>query len=240
MPNPFPVAVLIVMTLAIVPRLINSGQAQITDCALAVGWTELTPPEPAGLDQPGAPLTRGIATSWIAPNILYAGASRGLYETANCGATWELLPFQPIRQGAAVGHVAVARDGTLYASGLFDALRISQDGGQTWTFSSRMTGHVSPSPAEPGLVYASLLNSYIQGPRGLGRSDDYGQTWEIRNQDGGGEVDAFDPNTVYRSGISCARADEPPQAARTSSVVLTRDRASLHLQLSQNSQAQCP
>ena len=107
--------------------------------------------------------------------ILYAGAWKGLFASANQGRTWRTL--LPLRKGSwGVNAIAIdaSRPNVLYVGTQYGVVT-SEDGGQTWSASSldgRSVSGVSAiavAPTRPHTVYA--------GGGGMFASTDGGSTW---------------------------------------------------------------
>lgn len=128
-------------------------------------------------------------------DTLYAAAaSGGLWRSTDAGETFHSV--WPDSRTQAMGAVATAPDGTLYAgtgepnpgggsityegTGLYR----SRDGGRTWTsLGLRDSGAISAitiDPADPRRIYVAAAGSLYNGggDRGVYRSDDSGSTWE--------------------------------------------------------------
>ncbi|WP_208921741.1 VPS10 domain-containing protein [Streptomyces capitiformicae] len=128
-------------------------------------------------------------------DTLYAAAaSGGLWRSTDAGETFHSV--WPDSRTQAMGSVATAPDGTLYAgtgepnpgggsityegTGLYR----SRDGGRTWTsLGLRDSGAISAitiDPADPRRIYVAAAGSLYNGggDRGVYRSDDGGSTWE--------------------------------------------------------------
>jgi photosystem II stability/assembly factor-like uncharacterized protein len=114
------------------------------------------------------------------PDTLYATTIGGLFRTTDGGESWTFIGqdiFQHLRQ--------IALDPTdpqrLYVSGDADCCWISQDGGQTWSYTSALEGlspasfvEVAVDPYSPNRV---LVGVGLAPEAAFVRSTDYGQTW---------------------------------------------------------------
>ncbi len=153
------------------------------------------------------------------PNEVYtAAASGGVWKSTDFGTTWE--PSWPARETQAMGALAAATDGTLYA-GTGEAnpgggsivyggtgLYRSTDLGETWENvgleQSGAFGRIVVDPNDDDVVYAAASgNLFVPGgERGLYRSTDAGDTWELLLaglNDTTGAVDvAIDPSDSDR------------------------------------------
>jgi photosystem II stability/assembly factor-like uncharacterized protein len=128
------------------------------------------------------------------PDTLYiATASGGLWRSTDLGATF--APAWPDTQTQAMGAVAIAPDGTIYAgtgepnpgggsltytgTGLYR----STDGGAHWTASglpdSGAIGHIAIDPRNPQRIFVAATGSLFNpgGERGVYRSDNGGASW---------------------------------------------------------------
>ncbi|WP_175408813.1 glycosyl hydrolase [Streptomyces sp. TRM64462] len=136
-----------------------------------------------------------LALDPLRADTLYAAAaSGGLWRSTDAGATFHSV--WPDAMTQAMGAVAVAPDGTLYAgtgepnpgggsityegTGLYR----STDGGAHWTrIGLRDSGAISAitvDPADPRRLYVAAAGSLYNGggDRGVYRSEDGGATWE--------------------------------------------------------------
>jgi hypothetical protein len=150
-------------------------------------WTQVGTP-------PGAQNTYALF-ALPAPGAVLAGADNGIARSSDGGRSWTLVASLP---GSAV--VAFARDpaaGTLYA-GLATSphpLRVSHDGGYTWSIPSTAT----PPPSVTALLVASgAVYAGVMGPPG-------GQAVWAQGAQGFTSVSAGLPHTAH--GMALAVAD---------------------------------
>jgi len=153
-----------------------------------------------------------------ADTLYIATASGGLWRSTDAGATF--APAWPDNQTQAMGAVAAAPDGTLYA-GTGEAnpgggsltytgtgVYRSTDGGATWTSiglqDSGAVGHIAIDPSNPQRVFVAATGSLFNpgGERGVYRSNDGGTTWTrvlagATDTTGATEV-MFDPSNPQR------------------------------------------
>ncbi|HEV2950476.1 MAG TPA: hypothetical protein VGZ51_00080, partial [Actinomycetota bacterium] len=156
------------------------------------------------------------------PGTIYtAAAAGGVWKSTNADSTpftlqsaWGDQMIQP------VGALAITPDGTLYAgtgeanpnipswpgTGIYK----STDGGANWTNigleTSGTIGEIAIDPTNPNRLFVAA-NGYLftpGGERGLYRSEDAGQTWELVLAGANGNTGAVDvaihpqnPNRVY-------------------------------------------
>lgn len=153
------------------------------------------------------------------PDTLYiATASGGLWRSTDLGATF--APAWPADLTQAMGAVAVASNGTLYAgtgevnpgggsltytgTGLYR----STNGGATWTgiglAESGAIGHIAIDPRNPQRLFVAAAGSLFNpgGDRGVYRSDNGGASWTrvlagVTDTTGATEV-MFDPGNPQR------------------------------------------
>ncbi len=128
---------------------------------------------------------------------------RGVYKTIDGGKTWKKVLFKSDKAGAIDLTIDAKNPRILYAS-IWEAYRNfwqissggpdssifkSTDGGETWTDISKNTGlptgllgkiGMVTSPAQAGRVWALIENNKAGG---LYRSDDFGETWALLNED---------------------------------------------------------
>ncbi|HEX5995106.1 MAG TPA: hypothetical protein VFY84_08210, partial [Jiangellales bacterium] len=153
------------------------------------------------------------------PDTLYiATASGGLWQSTDLGATF--APAWPADLTQAMGAVAVASNGTLYA-GTGEAnpgggsltytgtgLYRSTNGGATWTSiglsESGAIGHIAIDPRNPQRLFVAATGSLFNpgGDRGVYRSDNGGASWTrvlagATDTTGATEV-FFDPGNPHR------------------------------------------
>ncbi len=129
-------------------------------------------------------------------NTLYLGtASGGVWKSTDGGVSF--LPAWPLRAPQAVGAIATAPDGTIYAGtgeanpgggGITfggNGIYRSKDGGQTWRNmglpNSGTFGRIVVDPTKPKRIYAAATGDLFNpgGERGLYRSVNGGKTWEL-------------------------------------------------------------
>jgi photosystem II stability/assembly factor-like uncharacterized protein len=160
-----------------------------------------------------------IALDPLHADTLYiATASGGLWRSTDAGATF--APAWPEGQTQAMGAVAAAPDGTLYA-GTGEAnpgggsltytgtgVYRSTNGGATWTniglADSGAIGHIAIDPRDARRLFVAAAGSLFNpgGERGVYRSEDGGATWTrvlagATDTTGATEV-MFDPRNPQR------------------------------------------
>jgi photosystem II stability/assembly factor-like uncharacterized protein len=189
-------------------------------CPSAVGWTELSAPEPWRSPSTGADTSTGGVISIVAgstdPELLYAYSSDAVYRSTDCGGHWEplALPSDLLgrsyecggRRGiaATILRVAVDAAGSLFVGTCAGWVR-SDDNGRTWNERSSYTRALSVSPNHEGLLYAIKGWTGQHHAEALVRSLDAGRTWEERigtrgfspNQNPLVESDPLDANIVF-------------------------------------------
>lgn len=170
------------------------------------------------------------------PHIVYAAtASSGVWKTVNAGTTWQPL-FQH-EASISIGGIAVAPSNpdivwvatgepnmrnlrsTAWGSGVYKSV----DGGQTWRQmglpDSRHMGRVVIHPANPDIVYVTVVGSMWQNDqsknavRGLYKTTDGGVTWRktLSAGDNAGIVDLVmdpaNPSVLYAAAWHRERRD---------------------------------
>jgi photosystem II stability/assembly factor-like uncharacterized protein len=154
----------------------------------AAAWQHMGPKELGGR-------VTDIAIDPERPDTVYAGTgSGGVWKSDDGGLNWS--PSWPPELPQAIGGLAAAPDGTLYAGtgeptpaggyvvssgrGVFR----SEDGGVTWTPSgglgrSGAIGRIAVDPRDPSRVFAAASGSplFPGGERGLYRSTNAGASW---------------------------------------------------------------
>lgn len=112
------------------------------------------------------------------PATLIASGNRGLWRSTDDGRTWK--PSSRAISGFVVGDIAVAADGTLFASPGGEGVMRSRDQGETWERIVRGFGPESFStpvltvdPRHPEIVWAGANELY--------ESTDGGDTWQSRS-----------------------------------------------------------
>ncbi len=170
------------------------------------------------------------------PAIVYAAtASSGVWKTLNAGTTWEPL-FQH-EESISVGGIAVSQSdpdivwvatgepnmrnlrSTSWGTGIYKSL----DAGRTWRHmglaDARHMGRVVIHPANPDVVFATVLGSMWQNDprqnavRGLYKTTDGGATWSktLSAGDHAGIVDLVmdptQPDTLYAAAWHRERRD---------------------------------
>ena len=130
------------------------------------------------------------------PDAVYAAtASGGIWYSTDAGLTYR--PVWPDDYVQAIGALAAAPDGTLYAGtgeagpggGSLtyggDGVYRSRDGGKTWQNiglrASERIGRIVVDPSNPQRIWVAANGPLFStgGERGLYRSDDGGDTWEL-------------------------------------------------------------
>ena len=155
----------------------------------------------------------------VLPDTVYvAAATGGVWKSTDAGATFQTAWPDDLTQS--LGALAIASDGTLYAgtgeanngggsvvyggSGVYR----SRDRGETWELvgleDSGTIGRIAVDPANPSRVFvAATGNMFVPGgERGLYRSLDGGDTWELvlpgENPTTGAVDVAIDPQNPQR------------------------------------------
>ncbi|MEM6775590.1 MAG: glycosyl hydrolase, partial [Pseudomonadota bacterium] len=127
--------------------------------------------------------------------IYVATASGGLWKTMNAGTTWSSVFEQ--QSSISLGDVTLAasnpdivwigtgEQNSVRSSQFGDGVYRSTDGGESWEHrgleGSRHIGRILIHPENPDVVYVAAMGS-LWGPnaeRGLYRSRDGGETWEL-------------------------------------------------------------
>jgi hypothetical protein len=194
---------------------LGSAFSARADCELPRGWSFLT----ITPGMPGEPLEAtdsvlSIASAPDQPSVIYAGGSRGLYRSRDCGARWEQVPISmsrsDIRPSQFVWSVAVGPGGYLYvATG--SAVLVSRDEGANWHGSSTTPSRpLVASATDQRVAYAVVLGRF-ETPDHLRRTEDGGVTWE--SFPGSRRVplayalavDASDPDLLYLPQPNCQR-----------------------------------
>jgi hypothetical protein len=137
-----------------------------------------------------------VAADPSAVDTVYAAtANGGVWKSTDAGLTW--ASTWPDHQTQAMGGLAVASDGTIYAgtgeptpaggyvvsagSGVYR----SEDSGATWTHlgleGSGAIGRIVVDPSDPNRVFVASAGHLLfpGGERGLYRTSDGGETWEL-------------------------------------------------------------
>jgi hypothetical protein len=141
-----------------------------------LSWTAVDPP--AGATTPLS-FPAALATT---PTTLLAAAGATLFRSSDGGVSWEAATKSPggLGSGFATGLYADPGDpAAVYLSG-FGVYR-SLDAGETFAYAgsglAKATAHaIEPVPGAPG--------SYLVATEGVGiqRTDDDGESWEVRNE----------------------------------------------------------
>src|ERR1035437_2395532 len=159
---------------------------------------------PAGGD------ARAFATVPGQPHHLYLGTTNSwLYESVDGGASWHRLSKLDSSDDLILDHIVVdaANPATVYvASWKADqtdgGLRVSRDGGRSWTVVEGLRGQsiraFSQAPSNPRMLFAGTLE-------GVFRSSDAGATWTPISPAGSHEIheveslaiDPMNPDRVY-------------------------------------------
>jgi photosystem II stability/assembly factor-like uncharacterized protein len=156
-----------------------------------------------------------VAADPVKQNVFYFGAcAGGVWKSDDAGQYWENVSDGFFTSGS-IGALAVApSDGNVIYAGTGEStIRIdvthgdgvykSTDAGVTWRHmgltESRHIGEIRVHPTNPDVVYVAALGhmSKDNPERGLYRSTDGGETWELvlHVSDGAGAVDvSLDPN----------------------------------------------
>ena len=162
-----------------------------------------------------------VAADPVDPAVFYFGAcAGGVWKSDDGGQYWENITDGQLNT-ASIGALAVApSDGNVIYAGTGEStIRIdvshgdgvyrSTDGGKHWHHKglteSRHIGEIAVHPGDPDLVYVAALGhmSKDNPERGLYRSSDGGDTWELvlHVNDGAGAVDVsldpLNPRIVY-------------------------------------------
>lgn len=127
--------------------------------------------------------------------VLVGSSSGGVYLSTNAGVTWDSIFDEYGSQS--IGDVAFFQGdpdtiwvGTGEATnrnsvGWGDGIYKSTDGGKTFTHmglrETRQISEIQPHPTDPNIVYAAALGSLFgpSGERGLYKTTDGGETWEL-------------------------------------------------------------
>lgn len=164
-----------------------------------LSWDPVAPPAGAT-----TPLTFPAALA-TTPTTLLAAAGATLYRSGDGGVTWESATKSPggLGSGFATGFFADPGDpDAVYLSG-FGVYR-SSNAGDTFDYAgsglAKATVHaIEPVPAAPG--------SYLVATEGVGiqRTDDDGESWEVRNDGVTGQTlqlaaDPSDSDTFFMEG----------------------------------------
>jgi hypothetical protein len=159
---------------------------------------------PAGGD------ARAFATVPGQPHHLYLGTTNSwLYESVDGGASWHRLSKLDSSDDLILDHIVVdaANPATIYvASWKADqadgGLRVSRDGGRSWTVVEGLRGQsiraFAQAPSNPRMLFAGTLE-------GVFRSSDAGATWMLISPAGSHEIheveslaiDPMNPDVVY-------------------------------------------
>ena len=148
-------------------------------------------------------------------NVFYFGAvAGGIWRTEDCGLYWECISEGQLNSGS-IGALAVAPSdrNVIYAGTGESTIRIdvshgdgiykSTDTGKTWRHmglsETRHIGEIQIHPENPDLVYVAALGHAAKDnpERGIYRSADGGETWELvlHVAENAGAVDiSMDPN----------------------------------------------
>ena len=154
----------------------------------------------------------------LADTVYIAAASGGIWKSSDAGMTYTSVWPKDWPQG--MGALAIAPDGTLYAgtgeanpgggSIVFGGSGIyrSTDRGETWTqvglADSGAIGRIVIDPSDPQRIFVAAAGDLFNagGQRGVYRSTDGGDTWELAlagDNDTTGAVDlAIDPTNPDR------------------------------------------
>jgi photosystem II stability/assembly factor-like uncharacterized protein len=165
-------------------------RAQTREMAPALAdavWAHIAPKELGGR-------VSEVAAHPTTPDVVYAAtASGGVWKSSDGGLAWK--PSWPAERTQAIGGLAVASDGTLFAgtgeptpaggyvvssgSGIYR----SADGGATWIpvglEGSGAVGRIVTNPS--GSIFVAAAGHLLRpgGERGLYRSGDRGESWEL-------------------------------------------------------------
>jgi photosystem II stability/assembly factor-like uncharacterized protein len=137
-----------------------------------------------------------VAVDPTAPDTVYAAtANGGIWKSVDAGLTW--ASSWPADMTQAMGGLAVASDGTIYAGtgeptpaggyvvSAGTGVYRSTDAGATWTSlgleGSGAIGRIAVDATDPERVFAAAAGHllYPGGERGVYRSTDAGETWEL-------------------------------------------------------------
>lgn len=121
-------------------------------------------------------------TFYISTGLAYSGDIRGagIFKSTDAGASWSQLASTDNTEFYFVQRLAIDDTGRIYASTL-DGLKISADGGNSWTTS--LDGRAADvEVASNGVVYATLG---VGSTGSVHRSDDDGASWEDITPDSG-------------------------------------------------------
>ena len=154
------------------------------------------------------------------PSIVYAGIGRPrwdkdgkgqIYKSNDYGESWSLLTIPGmIPNDAIISDIEVASDGKVILAATSRGLYRSENNGQTWVISTSGLPHtyceeVTISPSQPNLSYLTLRTTSRGEEKfngGVYRSDDYGQTWNMRNSglpdEQSSEGSSFRDNSSYK------------------------------------------
>jgi photosystem II stability/assembly factor-like uncharacterized protein len=169
------------------------------------------------------------------------GAERGVFRSSDGGATWQKVLYKNVDTGAADVQLDPDNPQTVYAALVYDrrpawstyapttkdgAIYKSTDGGTTW---KQLSGNGLPGGevGRIGLAVArgtggkrvyALVDATNDKERGLYRSDDAGQTWQMTSADpridsrgwyfGEIVVDPRNPDVVYCPNVSIYRSTD--------------------------------
>ena len=127
----------------------------------------------------GINITQGHQWLRTSQDVLLAATGRGVYRSADGGATWTLSADV----NTSTYSLAELPGDTLYAGTFSEGIARSVDGGATWTFLDSPLGRTTHLAVGPdGTVYAGIAvfgASDIEA--GLIRSTDGGDTWTYTN-----------------------------------------------------------
>ena len=159
---------------------------------------------------PPNPEARTIAIHPQNPDVVFVGTQRGAYRSADRGDHWERLDMP---EGRIVWSIRFHPDNPriMYLGTEGSEVYRSDDGGDTWqyqssidvsgahqmAFATRILG-LAIEPQDPNRMYAALEVG------GTARSSDAGKSWEVRNQQFGGDVDLLDMHGVA---VGSAKSD---------------------------------